>query len=107
MANGWRGCSDVFMRSNGAYSDPDLIATIDGHEYVFNYWDIEEALWDMFLEDNGITESDTYVPGTYNISDEWEQKFDEYCQINAYPYLEDVLFGGYFADGSYSWHDNY
>ncbi len=105
--SGWRGCSDVGMTSNGTWGDPDLNIEYDGKIYIFNYWDIENALWDMFLEENGISETDTYVPGTYNISDEWEQKFDEYCQDNAYSYMEDCIYGGYFTDGSYSWHDRY
>lgn len=103
----WRGCDDIDMVYYNEWADPDLVATIDGQEYVFNYFDIEDALWSMFLEDNEISESDTYVPGTYDISDEWEQKFDKYCQLNAYSYLDDCIFGGYFADGSYSWHDRY
>ena len=103
----WRGCSNIDMISNGSWADPDLVANIDGTEYVFNYWDIEDALWNDFLEGEGIDESDTYIEGTYNISEEWEEKFDEFCQINAYDYLCDVVYGGYFAEGSTSWHDRY
>lgn len=103
----WRGCSNIDMVYYNDTADPDLVAEIGGEEYIFNYFDIEDALWSMFLEDEGISESDTYAPGTYNIADEWEQRFDEYCQSNAYDYLGDVLFGGYFAEGSHNWHDNY
>lgn len=126
MANGWRGCSDVFMRSNGAYSDPDLVIEKDGDTYVFNYWDIESALWEDFLAQNGIEEQDTYDDvgmgrGRYHISDEWEQKFNEYCQINAYDYMVDCIYSGYFGsydfddentewdpyDEEYTWHYSY
>ena len=103
----WRGCSNIDMVYYNEWGDPDLVATIDGEKYEFNYYDIEDALWSMFLEDNGISEKDTYVPGTWNISDEYEQKFDEYCQSVAYDYLTEVLYGGYFAEGSTSWHDRY
>lgn len=103
----WRGCPDIQMIWHGEWSDPDLATEIDGVEYKFNYSDIEDALWDWFLESEGITEKDTYVPGTWNISDEWEKKFDEYCQANAYDYLVDVLYGGYFAEGSTDWKDRY
>lgn len=103
----WRGCPDIDMIYYNDWADPDLATKIDGVEYKFNYSDIEDALWDWFLEAEGITEKDTYVPGTWNISDEWEQKFDEYCQANAYDYLVDVLYGGYFAEGSTDWKDRY
>ena len=79
----WRGCPDIDMIYYNDWADPDLATKIDGVEYKFNYSDIEDALWDWFLEAEGITEKDTYVPGTWNISDEWEKKFDEYCQANA------------------------
>jgi hypothetical protein len=126
MANGWRGCSDVTMRYHGDWSDPDLVIEKDGDLFVFNYWDIESALWEEFLEYNGITESDTMEDvemgrGSYNISDEWEQKFNEYCQENAYNYMEDCIYSGYFGsmdlndddvewdpyDEEYTWHYNY
>jgi hypothetical protein len=105
--NNWRGCDGIRLISHGEWSDPDLVAEIDGVEYTFNYWDIEDALWNEFLENEGVSEKDTYVEGTYNIADEWEEKFDEYCQANAYDYLCDVVYGGYFAEGSTSWHDDY
>jgi hypothetical protein len=94
----WRGCKDIDMVYYNDWADPDLVATIDGQEYVFNYWDIEDALWDTFLEVNDISDSEARGP-------EWEDKFDKFCQSEAYSYLEDCLYGGYFAEGSYSWHD--
>ena len=103
----WRGCDNIDMVYYNDTADPDLVAEIDGEEYEFNYYDIEDALWETFLEYEGVSEEDTYVPGTWNISDEWEEKFNEFCQYNAYGYLEDCIFGGYFADGSTSWHDRY
>lgn len=103
----WRGCPDIDMIWYNEWADPDLVATFDGTEYAFNYGDIEDALWEMFLEDNEIKEKDTYVPGTWNISGEWEKKFDEYCQDNAKSYMEDVLYSGYFAEGSTDWKDRY
>ena len=102
----WRGCPDIQMIWHGEWADPDLVADVDGTTYTFNYWDIENALWDYFLESEGITEKDTYTPGTSNISDEYEQKFNQYCQDNALSYLGDVVFGGYFAEGSTDWKDN-
>lgn len=95
LKEGWRGCSNIEVVSHGRWSDPDLV--YDG--YTFNYWDIENALWDMFLEETGYTD---------NMSDDpqVEVEFDEYCQNEADAYLDDVIAGGYFADGSKSWHDS-
>lgn len=106
----WRGCSDIKMKYYNEWADPDLIAEIDGKTYTFNYWDIEDALWDMFLEDNGISERDTY-DANKNISSEWEDKFSKYCQDYAYDYLEECVYSGYFdgiedEDGA-SWHSRY
>ena len=105
--DGWRGCPNITMEYYNDTADPSLVATIDGTEYTFNYWDIEDALWNEFLDLNGITESDTYVDDSYTIGEEWEQKFNEYCQAEAYNYLQDVVFGGYFGEGSTDWRDNY
>ena len=97
----WRGCKDIDMIYYNDWADPDLVATIDGHEYKFNYWDIEDALWYEFCEYKD------YVPAEVEDDPAVEDEFNEYCQNNAYDYLEDVIFGGYFAEGSYSWHDRY
>lgn len=103
----WRGCPDIDMIWYNEWADPDLVATFDGTEYAFNYGDIEDALWDWFLEQEGITEQDTYVPGTWNISDEYEKKFNEFCQTDALDYMQELLYSGYFAEGSTDWKDNY
>lgn len=105
MANKWRGCSNVLWQSNGEWGDPDIIADIGGKTYVFNYWDIEDALWDMFCEDNGYDRAE--VENDPSIEDE----FDLYCQSSAYDYLEDVVYGGYFdgiedEEGG-NWHTRY
>ena len=82
------GIPEVGYRDYTAPADPDLV--YDG--YTFNYWDIENALWDMYLEDGGDEDDD--------------DAFVEYVRDNATSYLDDVIFGGYFAPGTTSWHDN-
>lgn len=94
---GWRGCPDIEMVSHGSTGDPDLVY----NGYTFNYWDIEDALWQMFLEDNDKwTDADSDDP-------QCEAEFNEYIKANAPYYLEDCIYGGYFADGSKSWHDQF
>ena len=102
--NNWRGCKNIQMVSHGSWGDPDLV--YDG--YTFNYWDIEGALWNEFLEYEGINEEDTYVMhgDTAIYSDEYEEKFDKYCQARAEDYLDDVIAGGYFEDGKKTWHES-
>lgn len=106
----WRGCPDVDMKFYNEWADPDLIIKYDGKEYSFNYGDIEDALWSMFLEDNGISERDTYDERG-NISDEYEDKFSEYCQGYAYDYMVDLIYSGYFDgiedDEGGDWHTRY
>lgn len=86
MANNWRGCKDIKMVWHGEWNDPELVTEYDGVEYWFNYYDIENALWEDFLESEGIEEKDTYDENG-NISDEYENEFSKYCQDNAYTYL--------------------
>lgn len=99
--NNWRGCKNVFWRSNGSMGDPDIIIEYDGNEYVFNYYDIEDALWYDFCD------AMEYVPAEAENDPDIENQFDKYCQDYAYSYLEDCIYGGYFEEGSYSWHDRY
>ena len=84
----YRGCESVEFVWNGTQSDPDLFY----NGYTFNYYDIDDALYEMYCEENEIDGYDG---------------FDEYvCEV-APSYLDDVIFGGYFPDGSTSWHDMY
>ena len=92
MAN-YRGADGIEFVSHGAWSDPELI--YDGKS--FNYWDIDDALWDMFCEglreDNGLSVSEI----EQNM-DKYEPMFDGYVQDIATSYLDDCIFGGYFND---------
>lgn len=92
----YRGCSDVFFKNNGIMADPDILYK----GYTFNYWDIENALWDDFLEQTGHKDSES---GNGKV----EAEFDLYVQANAVNILEDCIFGKYFEEGSRSWHDRY
>lgn len=99
LKEGWRG-TPVEMVSHGSWGDPDLVWDNGEHKYTFNYWDIEDAMWNMFLEETGHKDSESNDP-------EVEEEFNEYVRDNYEGYLEDVIWGGYFDDGSYSWHDRY
>ena len=94
----FRGCEDVKLIGHGEWSDPELLWEHEGNEYLFNYWDIESALWDNFTEITGINDEDR--------NDTTEEKFDKYVQDNCVDYLKEVIAGGYFAEGSTDWKDN-
>lgn len=92
----WRNVKGIKFLSNGSVSDPSLIYK----GYEFNYWDIEDALWSMFLEDNlEFSDNDSGNPKA-------EKAFNEYLSGCATGYLDDVIFGGYFPPKTYSWRDN-
>ncbi len=95
LKEGWRG-TPVKLVSHGSWGDPDLV----WNGYTFNYWDIEDAMWSMFLEETGYKDSDSNNPNV-------EKEFDAYVQDNFEGYLDDVIYGGYFDEGSKSWHDRY
>lgn len=92
--NNWRGCPNIEMEWNGTQSDPSLVYK----GYRFNYFDIEDALWGDFLEDTGHVDSDSG-------KEEVEEEFSKYVQDRAEYYLADVIFGGYFKEGSKDWRD--
>ena len=90
VKNGWRGSKDIEYVWKGPWSDPELV--YDGK--TFNYWDIEDALWSMFLEENPQwTDDDSNNP-------ECEDEFDKYVQSEGALYLDDVIAGGYFDEPS-------
>ena len=90
VKNGWRGSKDIEYVWKGPWSDPELV--YDGK--TFNYWDIENALWSMFLEENPQwKDSDSDNP-------ECEDEFDKYVQLEGALYLDDVIAGGYFDEPS-------
>lgn len=92
----WRGCDGIDWVSYNEWENPDLVYG----DYVFNYWDIEDALWNEFCEENGIDDS---REGDYEV----ECWLDDYVQANAEDYLLDCIYDGYFMDGSKSWHDRH
>ena len=97
MREGWRGHPDIEMIWNGAWADPDL----EYKGYIFNYWDVEDAMWDDFLEVTGHKDSEVNDP-------EVEEEFNQYVIENAAYYLEDVIASGYFERNGKkykSWHD--
>ena len=92
IEEGWRGSDEIEVVSHGEWADPDLVYK----DYTFNYWDIEDALWDNFLEETGHKDSESEDPKV-------EAEFDKYVQDNAVGYLEDCIAFGYFKDGKKSW----
>ena len=103
----YRGNKSIKFVYNGDYADPDLIY----NGYTFNYWDIEGALWEDFLdrvEDGDIGVSfDREFAEHHDDDDAVEDAFNLYVQENGVDYLNDVIYGGYFEKGSKSWHDRY
>lgn len=72
---GFRGAKNVEMIWHGTQSDPEL----KYKNYLFNYWDIEDALWDAYKEEE---------------SNPTEEGFDKYVQTHVDGYLEDCIAGG-------------
>ena len=103
----YRGNKSIKFVYHGEWSDPDLI--YDG--YTFNYWEIENALWEDFLdrvEDGDIDVSFDREYAENNSDDKTvNDAFNLYVQENGVDYLNDVIHGGYFEKGSKSWHDRY
>lgn len=92
----WRGCPEIEMEYYNHWADPSLIYK----GYRFNYYDIESALWDSFLEITGHNDSESGNP-------EVEAEFNEYVCSEGPAYLDDCIMSGYFEGESKDWRDNY
>ena len=65
MANNlYRGTDGIEYVSHGAWSDPELI--YDGKS--FNYYDIDDALWDMFCSKSIFQRSIPCAPACHGYS---------------------------------------
>lgn len=84
----WRGCPDIMFGYYNDYADPDLLYK----GYVFNYWDIEAALWENFTEE---------------FPNSTDDAFSSYVRGIAPTYLDECIANNYFREGSKSWHDKY
>ena len=91
----WRGCENIDWGYYNTQADPDMLY----NGYTFNYWDIEDALWNEFCELNNYDDSQS---GDFAI----ESKFSAWVKDNAESYLDNCICSGYFAKGSKSWHDS-
>ena len=85
--NWYRGCKGVKFIWHGEWSDPEL--EYDGK--IFNYWDVEDALWGMFLDDTDYVDGDAGDPRV-------EKEFDRYVQRTCRNYLDDLMASGYFGE---------
>ena len=84
----WRGCPDIMFGYYNDYADPDLLYK----GWVFNYWDIEAALWENFTEE---------------FPNSTDDAFSAYVRDAAPLYLEDCIANNYFPNGVKDWHDAY
>ena len=84
----WRGCPDIMFGYYNDHADPDLLYK----GYVFNYWDIEAALWGNFTEE---------------FPNSTDDAFSAYVRGIAPTYLDECIANNYFREGSKSWHDKY
>lgn len=63
----YRNCKTIEFVWHGEWADPEL--KVDN--FIANYWDIEEPLWQDFLSDTGHSNAESYTP-------EVEAEFNEY-----------------------------
>lgn len=80
ISENWRGEEKIDMIWHGEWADPEL----EYKDHKFNYWDIEDALWERFLEETDHKDSESDDPSI-------EEEFNKYIQENAVDYLEDMI----------------
>lgn len=99
VSNNWRGNKNIRMGYYDDYNDPDLI--YDGYE--FNYYDMEDTMYSDYVDELKEDKED----GLIDSDEPTDEGFNRFVQDNAEGYFEDAIAGGYFKEGSKSWHDNY
>lgn len=99
--NDWYGVvTGVKFKSHGPVSDPGLI--YDGRE--FNYWDIEDAIYDMYRDRlrEEFSDDEFLVQIDFDtLPDEGDSYFPNWLAGNVdliHSYLDDVIAGGYFNE---------
>lgn len=80
----YRGAEGVEIIGHGEWSDPELIY----NRYSFNYNDVENLLWQSFLDKTGYKDSQSG-------EDAVENEFDIYVQSHVHDLLDDMILGGY------------
>lgn len=98
----WRGCKNVMLGYYNDYADPDLLYK----GYNFNYYDIEDAMYeDFYSEFSDQLDDEIAWCGEETAKKHAEEAFDKYVRENADSYLDDAIANGYFRGDSKSWHD--
>ena len=81
----WRGVEGVKLIDHGAYSDPELFyKDEDGTKYYANYWNVEDSMWEYFLEETGLSDAESGKP-------EVEEAFDKFCQEHRDCVISDIM----------------
>lgn len=84
------------------YADPDLLYK----GYTFNYYDIEDAMYeDFYSEFSDQLDDEIAWYGKETARKHAKEAFDKYVRENAESYLDDAIANGYFRGDSKSWHD--
>jgi len=98
----WRGCKNVMFGYYNDYADPDLLYK----GYNFNYYDIEDAMYeDFYSEFSDQLDDEIAWCGEETARKHAVEAFDKYVRENADMYLDELIANGYFHGDSKSWHD--
>lgn len=76
----YRGCPGVKYIWHGEWADSEL--EYDGQ--LFSYYDVEDILWQYFLEDTGHTDTDSGDPKI-------EEEFNKYVQKHCIALLKELM----------------
>lgn len=98
----WRGCKNVMLGYYDDYAYPDLLYK----GYVFNYCDVEDAMYgDFHSEFSDQLDDEIAWCGEETARKRADEAFGRYVRENADTYLDELITNGYFHGDSKSWHD--
>lgn len=84
----YRGVKNVHYIDHGEWADPE----ISYKRHLFNYWEIEDSLWDMYkkeCEENGVVVVDDFCKDGYIAT---ERDFDKFCQRECKYLLNQIIY---------------
>ena len=84
----YRGVKNVHYIGHGEWADPE----ISYKRHLFNYWEIEGSLWDMYkkeCEENGVVVVDDFRKDGYIAT---ERDFDKFCQRECKLLLNHIIY---------------
>lgn len=91
----FRGVPNTTIISHGGWGDPEIATEYEGKTYVANYWEIEDAAYQFYKDDekymNSIDDNEAdRLRATYKFDDS-EEDFNKWCREHSDYIIYDII----------------